>query len=146
LIRWIKGTKEDFDFSGFTFFHTHARGGEYRLSVRTRKKKLKTKEQEAKAWLRTWLTKPAALSMQQIQRALAGHFNYYGVSGNFCMIQNFWRYKVLVLSNAEQETPKVEHEAQRVYQNLESLSNVGCPCSPQPKILVFYCRFAAISY
>ena len=37
----FKGTKEDFDFLGFTFFNTKTRGGKYRLGIRTSKKKLK---------------------------------------------------------------------------------------------------------
>lgn len=47
----FKGTKEDFDFLGFTFFNTHAREGKYRLGVRTSKKKLKAKKQAVKKWL-----------------------------------------------------------------------------------------------
>lgn len=43
-----KGTKEDFDFLGFTFFNTKTRGGKYRIGVQTRKKKLKAKRQAAK--------------------------------------------------------------------------------------------------
>ena len=41
----FKGTKDDFDFLGFTFFNTHTREGKYRLGVRTSKKKLKAKKQ-----------------------------------------------------------------------------------------------------
>ncbi|MDR3560086.1 MAG: group II intron reverse transcriptase/maturase [Negativicutes bacterium] len=88
----FKGTKEDFDFLGFTFFNTKTRGEKYRLGVRTSKKKLKTKKQEVKTWLQTRLTKPVADTMKLIQLSLAGHCNYYGVSGNFHMIQNFWKY------------------------------------------------------
>jgi group II intron reverse transcriptase/maturase len=88
----FKGTKEDFDFLGFTFFNTKTRAGKYRLGVRTSKKKLKAKKQEVKAWLRTRLTKPVSETMKLIQLSLAGHCNYYGVSGNFRMIQNFWNY------------------------------------------------------
>jgi group II intron reverse transcriptase/maturase len=88
----FKGTKEDFNFLGFTFFNTHTRGDKYRVGVRTSKKKLKTKKQEVKEWMRTRLTKPVAETMGLIQASLAGHFNYYGVSGNFRMIQNFWKY------------------------------------------------------
>ena len=43
----FKGTKEDFDFLGFTFFNTKTRGGKYRLGVRTSKKKQKMKKQAA---------------------------------------------------------------------------------------------------
>jgi group II intron reverse transcriptase/maturase len=88
----FKGTKEDFDFLGFTFFNTQTREGKYRLGMRTSKKKLKSKKQAVKAWLKTRLTKPIADTMKLIQLSLAGHFNYYGVSGNLRMIQNFWKY------------------------------------------------------
>jgi len=88
----FKGTKEAFDFLGFTFFNTQTRAGKYRLGVRTSKKKLKIKKQSAKAWLRTRLTEPVAETMELIQRSLAGHCNYYGVSGNYLMIQKFWKY------------------------------------------------------
>lgn len=88
----FKGTKEDFDFLGFTFFNTQTRGGKYRLGVRTNKKKLKAKKQAAKAWLKGRLTKPVAETMKQIASALRGHCNYYGVSGNYHLIQNYWKY------------------------------------------------------
>jgi group II intron reverse transcriptase/maturase len=88
----FKGTKEGFDFLGFTFFNTQTLGGKYRLGVRTSKKKLKAKKQAAKAWLRTRLTEPIAGTMERINRALSGHNNYYGVSGNYRGIQNFWKY------------------------------------------------------
>ena len=88
----FKGTKEDFDFLGFTFFNTHTRGGKYRLGVRTNKKKLKAKKQVVKAWLKTRLTCPVYETMKLVNQALAGHFNYYGVSGNFHMVQSFWKY------------------------------------------------------
>ena len=88
----FKGTKEDFDFLGFTFFNTKTRGGKYRLGVRTGRKKLKLKKQTVKTWLRTRLTKPVAETMMLINLSLAGHYNYYGVSGNFHAIQTFWKY------------------------------------------------------
>ena len=87
-----KGTKEDFDFLGFTFYNTKTRGGKYRLGIRTSKKKLKAKKQTVKAWLRTRLTKPVARTMELINLSLAGHYNYYGVNGNFHAIQTFWKY------------------------------------------------------
>ena len=88
----FKGTKEDFDFLGLTFYNTKTRGGKYRLGVRTSRKKLKLKKQTVKAWLRTRLTKPVAETMTLINLSLAGHYNYYGVSGNFHAIQTFWKY------------------------------------------------------
>lgn len=88
----FKGTKDDFDFLGFTFFNTRTREGKYRIGVRTSKKKLTIKKAEAKEWLRTRLTMPIVKTMKAVNRALRGHYNYYGISGNFCAIQKFYKY------------------------------------------------------
>ena len=88
----FKGTKEEFDFLGFTFFNTKTRGGKYRLGVRTSKKKLKAKRQAAKEWLHTRLTKPVSQTMELLAAIIRGHCNYYGVNGNFHAVQSFWKY------------------------------------------------------
>lgn len=88
----FKGTKEDFDFLGFTFFNTTSREGKYRLGIRISKKKLKAKRQVVKAWLRTRLVKPVSRTMELIDLSLAGHYNYYGINGNFHAIEEFWKY------------------------------------------------------
>lgn len=88
----FKGTKEDFDFLGFTFYNAKTRGGKYRLGIRTGKKKLKAKRQAAKAWLHTRLTKPVAETMKLLAAVIRGHCNYYGVNGNFHAVQSFWKY------------------------------------------------------
>lgn len=88
----FKGTKEDFDFLGFTFYNTMTRGGKYRVGIRSSKKKLKAKRQAAKAWLKTRLTKPVAETMLLLAAVIRGHCNYYGVNGNFHAIQSFWKY------------------------------------------------------
>jgi hypothetical protein len=87
-----KGTKEDFDFLGFTFYNTKSRNGKYRIGVRTSKKKLKAKKQAAKEWLRTRLTKPISETMRTLAAALRGHCNYYGVNGNCKFLVKFWNY------------------------------------------------------
>ena len=58
-----KGTKEDFDFLGFTFYNTKTREGKYRLGVRTSKKKLKAKKRAAKAWLKAQGNKPVSVCL-----------------------------------------------------------------------------------
>ena len=86
------GTKDSFDFLGFTFFNAKTRKGKYRPGIRTSEKKLKAKRAAAKAWLRTRLTKPIAETMKILNKALQGHYNYYGISGNFVMIGKFANY------------------------------------------------------
>jgi group II intron reverse transcriptase/maturase len=87
-----KGTKESFDFLGFTFFNAKSKLGKYIAGVRTSKTKLKAKKQAAKAWLKGRRTKPVAETMKLIDVSLKGHCNYYGVNGNYRMIENFCNY------------------------------------------------------
>ena len=88
----FKGTKEDFDFLGFTFFNTQSREGKYRLGVRTSKKTLKSKRQKVKAWLHEKMHRPISETMKLIQLSLQGHMNYYGVNGNMAQISKYWKY------------------------------------------------------
>ena len=93
----FKGTKDDFDFLGFTFYNTRTKEGKYRLGIRTSKKKLKAKRQAMKAWLRTRLTEPVDLTMRRLASGLRGHNNYYGVNGNLEAIQKFYYYAETML-------------------------------------------------
>jgi group II intron reverse transcriptase/maturase len=88
----FNGTKEGFDFLGFTFFNTKTRSGKYMVGVRTSKTRLKAKKQAAKKWVMGRLTEPVAETMKRIGVALRGHYNYYGVNGNIRMLQNFGNY------------------------------------------------------
>ena len=48
-----RGTKESFDFLGFTFINAKTRKGWYRLGIISSQKKLKAKREAFKVWLRT---------------------------------------------------------------------------------------------
>lgn len=87
-----KGTKESFDFLGFTFINTTTRTGKYRVGVISSAKKLKAKRQAVKVWLRGRLTKPIAETMKTLHKKVEGHYNYYGISGNFESIRKFTWY------------------------------------------------------
>jgi len=87
-----KGTKESFDFLGFTFFNTTTRTGKYRVGIRSSAKKMKAKRQAVKEWLRGRLTKPIAETMTKLHKKVEGHYNYYGISGNLREINKFTWY------------------------------------------------------
>lgn len=87
-----KGTKEEFDFLGFTFFNAKARSGRYRLGIRTSKKKLKAKRQAARQWMRGRLTLPVIDTMKLVAAIVRGHCNYYGISGNYDAVKKFSDY------------------------------------------------------
>lgn len=88
----FKGTKEEFDFLGFTFFNTKTREGKYRLGIRTSKKKLKAKRQTAKAWLRSKMIRPIPETMEKVAAIIRGHCGYYGVNGNLRSLYKFHDY------------------------------------------------------
>jgi group II intron reverse transcriptase/maturase len=88
----LRGTKEDFDFLGFTFYNAKTISGKHRTGLRTSQKKLKAKKAEAKAWLKTRLAKPISETMESISAALRGHNNYYGVNGNTKKVGDFYNY------------------------------------------------------
>ena len=67
-----KGTKEDFDFLGFTFFNTKMRNGKCKHSVCTSKKKLKAKRQTVKTWVRQRMNKLVTETMAQVTAILRG--------------------------------------------------------------------------
>ena len=72
--------------------NTKSRRGKYRLGIRTSKKKLKSKRQMFKAWLRTRLIKPVNETMRLLSLAFRGHCNYYGISGNSKDVSSFHDY------------------------------------------------------
>lgn len=85
-------TKETFDFLGFTFYNTRRLNGRYRVGVMTSKKKLKAKRQAVREWLWNRLTMPVGQTLAILNRKLIGHYNYYGVNGNYRSIFKFWWY------------------------------------------------------
>ena len=88
----FKGTRESFDFLGFTFSNGKTRNGYYRMRVCTSKKKLKAKRQAVKEWLRERMHKPMDETMRLLNLKLQGHCNYYGVNGNLRNITKFYGY------------------------------------------------------
>lgn len=85
-------TKESFDFLGFTFYNTRTRKGRYRIGIRTSAKKLKAKRQAVREWLWSRLTEPVGQTLATLNRKLIGHYNYYGINGNYRSVMKFWWY------------------------------------------------------
>jgi len=86
------GKTETFDFLGFTFHNGTSKNGKYKVHIQTNKKKLKAKKQVVKTWLRVRMHAPLAETFVRLSRILQGHVNYYGISGNSKMVENFFLY------------------------------------------------------
>lgn len=88
----FKGKKDNFDFLGFTFINSKTIHGKYRVLVKTSKKKLKQKKQNAKIWLRDNMHNDILEVMEKIKLKISGHYRYYGVNGNYKWMLKFYKY------------------------------------------------------
>ena len=87
-----KGTKETFDFLGFTHINGKSHWGKYCVVHRTSKKKLIQKRQSAKKWLREQMHKSIRETIETLNKKLEGHYRYYGIYGNWISLNKFYRY------------------------------------------------------
>ena len=72
-----------FDFLGFTHIAGKSRKGTFCVQRITSQKKLKVKRAVAKKWLRENMHTPVKLLIERLNRKLQGHYNYYGIMGNY---------------------------------------------------------------
>lgn len=87
-----KGTKENFDFLGFTHYNGKSHWGRYCVLHRTSKKKLKQKRQSAKQWLREHMHESIPETIEKLNKKLVGHYRYYGIYGNWISLKKFYSY------------------------------------------------------
>jgi group II intron reverse transcriptase/maturase len=82
----------EFDFLGFTHITGKSRKGTFCVKRITSQKKLKTKRQIVKKWLWENMHTPIKLLIDKLNRKLHGHYNYYGVRGNYEAMYGFREY------------------------------------------------------
>ena len=88
----FKGTKEEFNFLGFTFSNGKTSTGKYRPNIKTNKKKLKQKFEVAKKWLHDNMHEPILEIGLSIKKKIIGHYAYYGISGNYSSLVKYYKY------------------------------------------------------
>lgn len=88
----FKGTKENFDFLGFTFSNGKTIDGKYRPNIKTSKKKLKKKFEIVKKWLHDNMHGPVIEVGLSIRKKIIGHYAYYGINGNYTSLVKFYKY------------------------------------------------------
>ncbi len=72
-----------FDFLGFTFYWARSRKGHWRMWCKTRRASLRRAKKAIYDWCRRHRHQPVEAQHAALGRRLRGHFNYFGVSGNF---------------------------------------------------------------
>ena len=93
----VKGTgkkrPETFDFLGFTHYLTNTRDGRFMVKVKTARKRTNRAMVGMNQWLKGVRNLAKLESIwKMLVLKLQGHYNYYGVSGNFESIKRFhWK-------------------------------------------------------
>lgn len=72
-----------FDFLGFTFYWRRTRSGRWRLWCKTRQTSLRRAKRSIYEWCRSHRHLPIQAQHAALYRRLQGHFNYFGVNGNY---------------------------------------------------------------
>jgi len=72
-----------FDFLGFTLYWRRTRNGRWSMTCKTRQARLRRAVQAVADWCRRHRHLPVKAQHAALKRRLQGHFNYFGVSGNF---------------------------------------------------------------
>lgn len=86
------GKTDTFDFLGFTHINGETLTGKYKVMHRTCKMKLKAKKLIVKEWLKENIHDKPSDTIKMLNRKLAGHYRYYGISGNYEGLLKFYRY------------------------------------------------------
>ena len=80
-----------FNFLGFTHYCTKSRRGKFIMGHRTSKENLSRKLKEAKIWLKKVRNQRRLTEWWPVLKAkLIGHYNYFGISGNFHCLKKFY--------------------------------------------------------
>jgi group II intron reverse transcriptase/maturase len=82
---------ETFDFLGFTHYCDKTRDGRFAVKVRTSKKRTKRSQQAMHIYLKNSRSIRLKEMWGMIAMKLRGHYQYYGISGNFHALQSFYR-------------------------------------------------------
>ena len=91
------GSKESFEFLGFSFYNGMARNSFYIVVVLSSKKKMKAKRLAIKEWLKSMMHCPISDIIAKLNVKLLGHYRYYGVSGNIKCLCSFHNYCIKTL-------------------------------------------------
>jgi RNA-directed DNA polymerase len=72
-----------FDFLGFTFYWARSRAGRWGMLCRTRSASLRRAIRSVYDWCRSHRHLPVQVQREALARRVRGHYNYFGVSGNY---------------------------------------------------------------
>ena len=87
-----------FNFLGFTHYCKDSRNGKFIMGHKTSKDNLRRKLSEMKSFIKSVMNMlPLGMWIDTIKRKLSGHYNYFGISGNFHCLKQYYSQTVLIM-------------------------------------------------
>jgi hypothetical protein len=80
-----------FDLLGFTHYWARSRKGYWVVKQKTAKDRLRRALKRVTDWCRRHRHQPVREQWAALRRKLLGHFGYFGITGNYQALHNFWR-------------------------------------------------------
>lgn len=115
-----EGKAETFEFLGFTHYCSKGKEGEFRVKRKTSKKKLRSKVQEMKIWLRKRMHCKVSETIQLVNIKLIGHYRYYGITDNTESIRAFYRITANMLFKVlNRRTQKNRYSFRKFYEKVQ---------------------------
>jgi len=134
LLRFGKGSdggsggSETFDFLGFTHIAGRSRAGWYLVQRKTARKRFTRSLKAIAQWCRENRHAPMQWQWRTLSSKLHGHYNYYGVRGNFDALKRFrhevWKHWIGALRRRSQKS------------NFSSLCKLLREIFPLPKAVI----------
>jgi group II intron reverse transcriptase/maturase len=80
-----------FDFLGFTHYWGKSRKGRMVVQRKTAGSRLSRAFKKVEEWCKAERHQPVAAQWKTLRMKLQGHYGYYGITGNFRCLRQFWR-------------------------------------------------------
>jgi group II intron reverse transcriptase/maturase len=80
-----------FDLLGFTHYWARSRKGYWVVKQKTAKDRLRRALKRVTEWCRRYRHQPVRVQWTALKQKLLGHFGYFGITGNYQALHNFWR-------------------------------------------------------
>jgi RNA-directed DNA polymerase len=81
---------DTFDLLGFTHYWAKSRKGSWVVKQRTAADRLRRALKRIASWCRRYRHEPVRDQWTALTRKLLGHFGYFGITGNYQALYNFW--------------------------------------------------------
>jgi RNA-directed DNA polymerase len=137
LNRKTGNKSETFNFLGFTHYCGTSRGGYFMMGHKTSKENLNRKLASIKKWIkgiRNLL--PLKEWWPKLEAKLTGHYNYFGISGNYRCLNQYYRQVVSVMFKW------INRRSQRKSMTLEFFSKY-LEWNPLPKPKICFALYAS---